>query len=94
LEERLVEGLIVAGVIGDIVARMASISGAQAGCQAEIGTAAAMASGMMVYVLTQDAEKSSHAAAICLKSLMGLVCDPIGGSWRFRVSNGTPRPLP
>ncbi|KAF2958074.1 serine dehydratase [Thermotoga sp. Ku-13t] len=78
-EERLVEGLIVAGVIGNIVARAASISGAQAGCQAEIGTAAAMASGMMVYVLTRDAEKSSHAAAICLKSLTGLVCDPIGG---------------
>lgn len=78
-EERLIEGLIVAGAIGDVVARVASVSGAKSGCQAEIGTAAAMASGMMVYALTRDGEKSSHAAAICLKSLMGLVCDPVGG---------------
>ncbi|WP_448536494.1 L-serine ammonia-lyase, iron-sulfur-dependent, subunit beta [Pseudothermotoga sp.] len=78
-EERLVDGMIVAGAIGDVVARVASVSGAKSGCQAEIGTAAAMASGMMVYVLTRDGEMSCHAAAICLKSLMGLVCDPVGG---------------
>ncbi|WP_448521929.1 L-serine ammonia-lyase, iron-sulfur-dependent, subunit beta [Pseudothermotoga sp.] len=78
-EERLVDGLIVAGAIGDVVARVASVSGAKSGCQAEIGTAAAMASGMMVYVLTRDGDMSCHAAAICLKSLMGLVCDPVGG---------------
>ncbi|WP_461766624.1 L-serine ammonia-lyase, iron-sulfur-dependent, subunit alpha [Pseudothermotoga sp.] len=78
-EDRLVNGLIVAGIFGDIIAKTVSISGSVAGCQAEIGTAAAMASAMIVYVLTQDAEKSSHAAALCLKSLMGLVCDPIGG---------------
>jgi len=55
------------------------VSGAKSGCQAEIGTAAAVAGGMMVYVLTRDGEMSCHAAAICLKSLMGLVCDPVGG---------------
>lgn len=78
-EDKLVEGLIVAGAIGDIVAKTAGLSGAQSACQAEIGTAAAMASGMMVYVLTQDGEMSLHAASICLKSIMGLVCDPVGG---------------
>lgn len=78
-EEQLVNGLIVAGIFGEIIAKTVSISGSTAGCQAEIGTAAAMASALIVYVLTQNAEKSSHAAALCLKSFMGLVCDPIGG---------------
>lgn len=78
-EEQFVNGLIVAGIFGEIIAKTVSISGSKAGCQAEIGTAAAIASALIVYVLTQDAEKSSHAAALCLKSFMGLVCDPIGG---------------
>lgn len=77
--DSLVNALIVAGAIGKCIAKMVSISGAVAGCQAEIGTAAAMASAIAVYSLSQDSEKVSHAAALSLKSLMGLVCDPVGG---------------
>lgn len=78
-EESLVDGLIVAGAIGTCVAQKVSISGAVAGCQAEIGTATAMASSMAVYSLSKNSTKVSHAAALSLKSLMGLVCDPVGG---------------
>ncbi|MFN4190917.1 MAG: L-serine ammonia-lyase, iron-sulfur-dependent, subunit beta [Pseudothermotoga sp.] len=75
----LVDALIVAGAIGKCIAQKVSISGAVAGCQAEIGTATAMASAMAVYSLSKDSERVSHAAALSLKSLMGLVCDPVGG---------------
>lgn len=77
--DSLVDALIVAGAIGKCIAKVVSISGAVAGCQAEIGTATAMASAIAVYSLSQDSEKVSHAAALSLKSLMGLVCDPVGG---------------
>lgn len=77
--EDLLNSFIVAGAIGDSIAEVASISGAIAGCQAEIGTATAMASAAAVYVFSKDAEKCAHAAALSLKSLMGLVCDPVGG---------------
>ncbi|ABV34498.1 MULTISPECIES: L-serine ammonia-lyase, iron-sulfur-dependent, subunit beta [Pseudothermotoga] len=75
----LIDSLIVAGAVGDEIARVVSTSGAVAGCQAEIGTAAAMASAVAVYSFSNDAEKVSHAAALVLKSMMGLVCDPVGG---------------
>lgn len=78
-EESLVDGLIVAGAVGACIAEHASISGAVAGCQAEIGTATAMASSLAVYCLSKNSDKVSHAAALSLKSLMGLVCDPVGG---------------
>ncbi len=78
-EELLVDGLIVAGAIGKFIAERASISGAVSGCQAEIGTATAMASSMAVYSFSKDSKKVSHAAALSLKSMMGLVCDPVGG---------------
>ncbi|MGJ8455294.1 L-serine ammonia-lyase, iron-sulfur-dependent, subunit beta [Pseudothermotoga sp. U03pept] len=78
-ESVLIDSLIVAGAVGLSVASTVSISGAVAGCQAEIGTATAMASSLVVYSLSQDPEKVSHAAALSLKSLMGLVCDPVGG---------------
>ncbi|AEH51937.1 L-serine ammonia-lyase, iron-sulfur-dependent, subunit beta [Pseudothermotoga thermarum] len=70
---------IVAGEVGNRIASVASISGAIAGCQAEIGAAAAMASSALTYYFTLDPDKVAHAAALTLKSLMGLVCDPIGG---------------
>ncbi len=77
--EKLLDSFIVAGGIGDIISKKATLAGAEGGCQAEIGSGAAMAAGMLVYYCTGDARKSAHAAALALKSLMGLVCDPVGG---------------
>lgn len=75
----LTNAFIVAGEIGNRIASVVSISGAAAGCQAEIGTATAMAGAALTYYFTKDPDKVSHAAALALKSLMGLVCDPVGG---------------
>ncbi|GAB6189690.1 L-serine ammonia-lyase, iron-sulfur-dependent, subunit alpha [Marinitoga arctica] len=77
--EELVSAFIIGGAIGNIIAKKATISGAAGGCQAEIGTAAAMASAALTYYFSKDAEKCGNAASLALKSLMGLVCDPVGG---------------
>ncbi|BBJ28613.1 L-serine ammonia-lyase, iron-sulfur-dependent, subunit alpha [Athalassotoga saccharophila] len=77
--DKLVLALIVAGGIGKIISMRASLSGAEAGCQAEIGSATAMAAGGAVYAMGGSPQAVSHAAALSLKSLMGLVCDPVGG---------------
>lgn len=78
-DDAIVRALYVAGIIGQIIASKASIAGATGGCQAEIGTASAMAAGALCYLNGGDAQTICHAAAIALKSLMGLVCDPIAG---------------
>lgn len=78
-EENLLEGLLAANMIGTIVAKNATISGAEGGCQAEVGTASAMASGAVVYMLGGTTEQVFNAAAMCFKNLLGLVCDPIAG---------------
>ena len=62
-----------------IIANRASISGAQGGCQAEIGTASAMAAGALVALRGGTGEQIGHAVAMALKNLMGLVCDPVAG---------------
>ncbi len=77
--DKLVLSLIVAGGIGKIISMRASLSGAEAGCQAEIGSATAMAAGAAVYAMDGNPRAVSNAAALSLKSLMGLVCDPVGG---------------
>lgn len=79
LDEQLVRALFVAGGIGEVIAMNASIAGAQGGCQAEIGSASAMAAGACAYLLGADADQICHAAAIALKGLLGLVCDPVAG---------------
>lgn len=78
-EESAVKALYVAGAIGQVIAGQASISGAAGGCQAEIGSAAAMAAGALCYLGGGDVTAVCHAAALALKSLLGLVCDPIAG---------------
>ncbi|MCX7653980.1 MAG: L-serine ammonia-lyase, iron-sulfur-dependent, subunit alpha [Fervidobacterium sp.] len=78
-EDKLLRSFIVGSGIGNIVAKKATLSGAAAGCQAEIGTATAMASAMLTYYFSEDPRYVGHAAALAFKSLMGLVCDPIGG---------------
>lgn len=78
-EERIVEALYTAAGIGQVIAHRASISGAFGGCQAEIGSASAMAAGALAYLQGGGSEEICCAAAIALKSLLGLTCDPIGG---------------
>ena len=75
----MVRAMYVAGAIGQVIAQKASIAGAAGGCQAEIGTASAMGAAALCYLAGGDAEAVCHAAAMALKSLMGLVCDPIAG---------------
>ncbi len=78
-ERQMVDGLLVAGLIGSIVANKATISGAEGGCQAEVGTASAMASGAVVHMMGGTPEQVFNGAAMCFKNLLGLVCDPIAG---------------
>ncbi len=78
-EDRVVEALFVAGGIGKVLAMNASIAGAEGGCQAEIGSAAAMAAGALTYLEGGDNEAILDAVAICIKSMLGLVCDPVAG---------------
>ena len=78
-DEAMVRALYVAGGIGQVIAAKASIAGAAGGCQAEIGTASAMAAGALCYLAGGSAQAVCHAAAIAIKSLLGLVCDPIAG---------------
>ena len=78
-DEALIDGLIVAGAVGEVIAARASISGAQGGCQAECGSAAAMAAAALVYVRGGSARQSADACAFALMNVMGLVCDPVRG---------------
>ena len=78
-QHQLLEALYVASGIGAVIAYRASISGAAGGCQAEIGTASAMAAGALVTLRGGTNEQIGHAVAIALKNLMGLVCDPVAG---------------
>ena len=78
-DETMVRAMYVAGAVGQVIAEKASIAGAAGGCQAEIGTASAMGAAALCYLAGGDAQAVCHAAAMALKSLMGLVCDPIAG---------------
>lgn len=77
--ERIIEALYVAGGIGTAIALSASISGAEGGCQAEIGSASAMAAGAITYLEGGDLEQITHASALALKNMLGLTCDPVAG---------------
>ena len=78
-EERIVQGLFVAGGIGECIALQASLSGSQHGCQAENGSAGAMTAAALVSLFSEDQDAIESAAAFALKSVLGLVCDPIAG---------------
>ena len=75
----MVRAMDVAGAVGQVIAETASIAGAAGGCQAEIGTASAMGAAALCYLAGGDSEAVCHAAAIAIKSLLGLVCDPVAG---------------
>lgn len=78
-QHQLLEALYVASGIGAVIAYRACIAGASGGCQAEIGTASAMAAGALTSLRGGDPQQIGHAAAMALKNLMGLVCDPVAG---------------
>ena len=74
-----IRALFVAAGIGQVIATRASIAGASGGCQAEIGSASAMAAGALVYLRGGSCEQILNAVAMSLKNLLGLVCDPVSG---------------
>lgn len=78
-EESAVKALFTAGAFGMVIAFRASIAGAEGGCQAECGSAAAMAAAALVEMAGGTPDMSAHACAIALKNQLGLVCDPIAG---------------
>lgn len=75
----LTDALIVAGAFGEVIANRATLSGAEGGCQAECGAAAAMGAAALVCLQEAPHEVAANAAALVLKSVLGLVCDPVGG---------------
>ncbi len=80
LPDEVVEhALYVSAGFGQVIAARASISGAEGGCQAEVGAASAMAAAALTYLMDGSAEQCAHAAAIALGNLLGLVCDPVAG---------------
>ena len=78
-EEDILKALYVASGIGAVIAFRACIAGAAGGCQAEIGSASAMAAGALTAIRGGNADQIGNAVAMALKNLMGLVCDPVAG---------------
>ncbi|NPV70828.1 MAG: L-serine ammonia-lyase, iron-sulfur-dependent, subunit alpha [Firmicutes bacterium] len=78
-EQDLVMALFTAAAVGGVIATRATVSGAEGGCQAECGAAAAMAAAAGVELCGGTPAQSAHAAAISIKGTLGLVCDPIAG---------------
>jgi L-serine dehydratase len=78
-DEKLVDALATAGLIGAVVAERASLSGAEGGCQAETGAAAGMAAGAATEMLGGSPSQVAHAVALAQQGTLGLVCDPLGG---------------
>ncbi len=78
-DEKVIDALATAGLIGAVVAERASLSGAEGGCQAETGAAAGMAAGAAVEMLGGTPSQAGHATALAQQGTLGLVCDPLGG---------------
>jgi len=77
--QQMLEMMLTASAIGIVIANSATLSGAAGGCQAEVGSAAAMAAAALTEVRGYSPETSLHAASLALKNMIGLACDPIGG---------------
>ncbi len=78
-EEALIRAFFTAGGIGLVIEKLASLSGAEGGCQAEVGSASAMAAGGLVEMLGGSSEQVCHAVSFALANVMGLICDPVMG---------------
>lgn len=79
LEDDMVKALLIASGIGAVIAENASIAGASGGCQAEIGSASAMAAAGLTFLLGGDSLQIVNSSALALKSMLGLACDPVCG---------------
>lgn len=86
-DEQLMDGLFNASAIGYLIMKNASVSGAEAGCQAEVGTASAMAASAAVEIMGGTPEECINAASMALSNLLGLVCDPIAGLVEYPCQN-------
>lgn len=78
-DERVVTALFSAGAIGYVIANNSFVSGAEGGCQAEVGSAIGMAAGALTELLGGTPEQAVHAVGLALKNSLGLICDPVGG---------------
>ena len=78
-DEHLVHGLFCAGAIGYVIANNSFVSGAEGGCQAEVGSAIGMAAGAMTELRGGTPAQAIHAVGLALKNTLGLICDPVGG---------------
>ena len=78
-KEKIYRGLAVAGLIGNLTKTNASISGAECGCQAEVGTACAMAAAALSEMWDEGLDKIEYAAEMAFEHFLGLTCDPIAG---------------
>ncbi|HDF0723746.1 TPA: L-serine ammonia-lyase, iron-sulfur-dependent, subunit alpha [Staphylococcus aureus] len=78
-EEQMIDFLFTSALFGRVVANNASVAGATGGCQAEVGSASAMAAAAAVAIFGGSPEASEHAMALAISNLLGLVCDPVAG---------------
>jgi len=78
-DEEIIRGLATAGIIGNLTKQNASISGAECGCQAEIGTACSMAAAALAELYKQNLDQVEYAAEVAMEHHLGLTCDPICG---------------
>ena len=78
-DKKIIDALAVGGVIGNIIKQNASISGAECGCQAEIGSACSMASAALCELEDMSLDQIEYAAEVAMEHHLGLTCDPIGG---------------
>ena len=78
-DRQIMQALMVAGIIGNLIKTNASISGAECGCQAEVGSACSMASAALAELFLLDIDKIEYAAEIAMEHHLGLTCDPICG---------------
>jgi L-serine dehydratase len=78
-DDKLVDAMLVAGGVGGVIAQRASLAGAEGGCQAETGTAAAMGSAAVVWLSGGTHEQIATGVALTLQGMLGMICDPIGG---------------
>ena len=79
VEKHILRGLAIAGLIGNLVKYNATISGAEGGCQAEVGTACSMAAAMATYFMGGNIDQIEYAAESAMEHHLGMTCDPVGG---------------
>lgn len=86
-DSRVIDVLFTAGAVGYLAMRNATVAGAVGGCQAEVGTAAAMAAAAAVELMEGTPEQCLNAASAVLTNMLGLVCDPVGGLVEYPCQN-------